>query len=206
MIDLPPPDPAIEIVVASQGMSKGLRQTDGPQVIVRPSLQIGRVSIGAYGKNITSPSAEGEGGIFLGYSTRIGGVQLSPVISYKRLLERTGRTDADAWEFGLSMSRQAGRITPYLSLYYSPDELGSTGESLYAEAGASLRLSPSFTINTSVAHRVRAGGPDYGALSAGISHQATRNISLDLRYHDTDRGDLGAIYQRRLVASLRARF
>lgn len=206
MIDLPPSDPVIEIVVASQGMSKGLRQTDGPQILVRPSLQIGRLSIGAYGKNITSPSAEGEGGIFIGYSARIGGLQLSPVINYKRLLDRTGRPDVDAWEFGLSMSRQAGRITPYLSLYYSPDELGSTGESLYAEAGASLRISPSFAISANVAHRARAGGPDYSALSAGISHQASRNISLDLRYHDTDRGGRGAVYQRRLVASLRARF
>ena len=205
MFDLPPPDPAIEIVVASQGISKGLRQTEGPQAIVRPSLQFGRASAGVYVKNITSPDAEGEGGVFIGYSAPVGRLRIAPVVSYKRLLDTRGRPDAEAWEFGLSIARP-GRLTPYLSLYYSPDELGGTGESLYAEAGASVRVSQSFTLSASLAHRARAGGPDYNALSAGISLRASDQIAFELRYHDTDRGNLGPVYRRRIVASLRARF
>ena len=34
MFDLPPPDPGIEFVVASRGMSKGIAQTDGPQALI----------------------------------------------------------------------------------------------------------------------------------------------------------------------------
>ncbi len=36
MFDLPPPEPGIEIVVASRGMSKGVAQTEGPQLVVKP--------------------------------------------------------------------------------------------------------------------------------------------------------------------------
>jgi len=206
MFDLPPPDPGIEIVVASQGMAKGLRQTEGPQVIARPSLAVGRAAFGAYLKNITSPSAEGEGGIFVGYVAQFGRVRIAPVATYKQLVDRTGHPDHDAWEFGLSVTRSSSRVTPHLSLYYSPDELGSTGESLYAEVGASLRLSPALSASANVARRARAGGPDYSAMSAGFSLQAARQLSLEVRYHDTDRSDLGEIYRPRLVASFRARF
>jgi hypothetical protein len=205
-LDLPPPDPAIEIVIASQGMSKGLRQTEGPQVLVRPSLSVGTLSLGAYAKNITAPSADGEAGVYLGYAARLGSLQLTPVITYKRLVSPRGHADAGAWEFGLSLSRPVGQITPYLSLYYTPDELGSTGESLFAEAGASLRLSPSLSISASLARRARAAAPDYHALSAGFSYRIVPQVSVELRFHDTDRGALGEAYQRRFVATLSARF
>ena len=36
IFDLPPPDPTLEISVASSGYSKGLAQTDGMQVLIRP--------------------------------------------------------------------------------------------------------------------------------------------------------------------------
>ena len=47
MFDLPPPNPAIEFSVASRGMSKGVAQTDGPQLVVKPSLGLGSVQLGA---------------------------------------------------------------------------------------------------------------------------------------------------------------
>ena len=51
MIDLPPPDPGIEIVVASRGYSKGLAQTDGVQVRAQPELAFGPVYVAVYAKN-----------------------------------------------------------------------------------------------------------------------------------------------------------
>lgn len=206
MFEPPPPDPGIEIIVASQGISKGIRQTDGPQFLVRPTLAIGRATVGAYAKNITSPDAEGEAGLFVGYSARIGSVELSPTASYKRWLGTEGRPDAAAWEFGLSAARGFGAVTPRLGLYYTPDDLGGTGESLYVEAGAALRLSGAFSIGASLARRERTGGPDYAAFSLGATYMISRAIAAEVRLYDTDRSGLGAVYAPRLVASLRGRF
>ena len=62
--DLPPPDPAAEIFVSSHGMSKGIGQSDGPQIIPKASLRLGAVQFGAQWKNVTSTSANGEGALF----------------------------------------------------------------------------------------------------------------------------------------------
>jgi hypothetical protein len=39
---LPPADPGIELTVASHGMSKGLGQTEGPQIVPRAFARFGR--------------------------------------------------------------------------------------------------------------------------------------------------------------------
>ena len=63
--DLPPPDPGFEISVASRGMSKGIAQTDGPQVIVRASARSGVLEAGGQWKNVSSDTAWGEAAIFV---------------------------------------------------------------------------------------------------------------------------------------------
>ena len=72
MFDLPPPDPGIEFVVASRGMSKGIAQTEGPQVVVKPFVQMGPVQLGAQWKNVSSAVAGGESAIFANASPKLG--------------------------------------------------------------------------------------------------------------------------------------
>ena len=48
MIAAAPPQPSIEIVVASRGISKGLAQTNGPQLVVRPEIAFGKLFVGGY--------------------------------------------------------------------------------------------------------------------------------------------------------------
>ena len=50
MIDLPPPDPGVEIVLATRGYSKGLAQTDGVQGIGRVELVFGSVTLAKIGR------------------------------------------------------------------------------------------------------------------------------------------------------------
>ena len=57
---LPPPDPGIEISIASTGMSKGISQTDGAQLVARGELAFGNAYVAALAKNLDSPSTEGE--------------------------------------------------------------------------------------------------------------------------------------------------
>ena len=57
MFSFPSPDPGIEISAFSQGMSKGLRQSEGVQILVRPEVAVGPLFVAAFYKNITSPTA-----------------------------------------------------------------------------------------------------------------------------------------------------
>jgi opacity protein-like surface antigen len=206
MFALPSPDPGIEISVFSQGMSKGLRQTEGPQILVRPELAVGPLFVGAFYKNVTSPTADGEAAVTVGLRRRIGGFDLALSAGYKWNTNARAQADRDCLEFTATASRRFGRLTPRINLVYSPDDLGGTRASLYAEAGASLSLFSGASVSANIARRARDGGPDYVAFNAGATYAITGNVSADLRYYDTTQSRLGVIYQPRLVASVRIHF
>jgi opacity protein-like surface antigen len=203
---LPSLDPGIEITAFSQGMSKGLRQTDGVQILVRPELAIGSLVLDAYYKNVTSPTADGEAAVRLGLRRRFAGFDLALSAAYKWNTDARLQADRDALEFSAGASRRFGVLTSHLSLVYSPDDLGGTRASLYAEAGIAASLLHGLSLSANAARRARNGAPDYVAFNAGATYTLTRNLSADLRYYDTAQSRLGAIYRPRLVASLKLHF
>ena len=206
MFSFPSPDPGIEISAASQGMSKGLRQTDGIQIVARPELAIGPLFVGGGYKNVTSPTADGEASLVAGLRGRVRGFDLVLSAAYKWNTGARAQADRDSIEFTFTASRRFGRVTPRIAIIYSPDDLGGTRASLYAEAGASLSLFHSASVSANVARRSRDGNPDYTAFNAGASYAITHSLTADLRYYDTAQSRLGPIYRPRLVASLRAHF
>ena len=206
MFTPPSLDPGIEISVASQGMSKGLRQSDGPQLVVRPELAIGSLVLGAYYKNVTSTAADGEAAVSLGLRRRIGGFDLAVTAAYKWSTNVHAQVDRDSFEFTAIASRRFGPLTPRLQIVYSPDDLGSPRASLFAEASAALHLLGGASFSAALAHRNRDGAPDYTAFNAGLSYTFAGHLTADLRYYDTAQSRFGAIYRPRLVAALRAHF
>jgi hypothetical protein len=206
MFELPPPDPAFEISIASQGMSKGLRQTEDAQFLARGEVAVGDFFVGLLWKNIDSDVAAGEGHSFVGYRTRAAGFDLAATIGYHLQTSAVGHFDDDRVELNATASRRWGRATPRLSVTYSPDDFGSTGESLYAEAGATIGLFERATASANISRRERKGGNDYTAFNAGIGYSFARHVSIDLRYYDTAQSAFGETYEPRVVALLRARF
>ena len=108
MFDLPPPDPGIEILIASRGMSKGIAQTDGPQVVPKLLLQIGPVQVGGQWKNVTSPVAEGEAAVFVNATREFGSLELTAGITYKWQTDAAANTDDDAFEFNAAATPKFG--------------------------------------------------------------------------------------------------
>jgi len=206
MFELPPPDPAFEISIASQGMSKGLRQTEDAQLLVRGEVALGHVFAGIQWKNIDSDVANGEGHFFIGYRNRLSGFDLTATAGRHIQTEPVGHFDDDRYEFNVTVSRGFGRVTPRVSVTYSPDDFGSTGESLYAEAGASVGLFTRTSFSANIARRERDNGQDYTAFNAGVTYTFRRHLSLNIRFYDTAESNFGVVYEPRVVALLRARF
>ena len=88
----------------------------------------------------------------------------------------------------------------------SGSHLGSSGESLYYEAGLSWQVRPRTRLSGGVGLRERDGGPDYISFNGGITQQLVPHVEADLHYYSTDRDALGAAFGGRLIASLRASF
>jgi hypothetical protein len=205
-IDLPPPDPSLEISVASRGYSKGLAQTEGAQLLARGEVAFGRVSLGAYWKNITSSSADGEAGVQIGVRGPVAGFDLTGSVTYKHYTGIEAPTDEDTFEFVASASRRIGAVTPRVSATFSFDDLGGTRESLYLEGGLGYRVAPGATISANVGRRERSNGTDYTTFNAGISYQIVRQVTVEARYYDTAESALGDVYEGRAVGVVRVRF
>ncbi len=201
-----PIDPTIEIAIASQGISKGLRQTEGVQVSARAEADVGAIFGGASYKNVTSPTADGEANLFGGVRGNFGVLDLRASIAYKRNTSAALRSDRDAIEIAATVSRTFGRITPRLSLTYSHDDVGATERSLFVEVSSTVSLRSALTASANFGWRERAGGSDYMAFNTGLTYALNREFSADVRYYDTSRSSFGEIYRHRIVASLRARF
>ena len=206
MLDLPPPDPSLEIVIASQGMSKGLRQTDGVQLVGRGEIAVGHVYAGLLVKNVTSPVTDVEAQAYLGYRTHAAGFELGGSIGYHRQLGAGPAADGARFEFQASVARPLGPVTPRLSAIFSPDDFGATRRSLYVEGGVSVAIFPGASLSANLGRRERVGGPDYTSFNAGASYAVTSWLTADLRYYDTAQSGLGAIYEPRVVGSVRLRF
>jgi hypothetical protein len=201
MWDLPPPDPAFEIVVASRGVSKGIAQTEGVQVIPKAFVQLGQMQVGGQWKNVSSPVADGEAAAFINFTPKLGQYQLTLGAAYKFQTDVTGETDDDSLEFTAVASRKFGKISVRASAIYSPDDLGGAGRSIYVEGGPTFDLDETMRISGNLGHRSRVNGVDYTSFNAGISKTLFKKLTLDLRYYDTARGELGEVYGNRVVLS-----
>jgi uncharacterized protein (TIGR02001 family) len=205
MLDIPPPVPSIEFNLASTGMSKGLAQTDGPQAVVRGELAFGSLYLGAYAKNVDSSSSDGEAAALIGFRTKAGGFDLSASAAWKRAIHPAADSDADALEVSAAIARPMAAFTPRVSIVWSPDDLGSTGHTIFAEAGASYRMAKTLTASAAIGRRERQGGADYTAWNAGLSWVPAKRVALDLRYYDTDGGNTHP-FKARVVATARLKF
>jgi hypothetical protein len=206
MIDLPPPDPGIEIVIASRGMSKGIAQTEGPQLVAKPSVKFGDVQVGGQWKNVTSTVAGGEGAIFVGWSRAVASFQFSLQASHKFQTGVREPTDDHSWEFTGGISRKLGAITLRGSAVYSPDDLGPAERSFYWEAGPALDVAKHFKLSANIGHRSRRLGDDYTSFNLGASTTIVPRTTIDLRWYDTSRHELGENFQGRAFVSARMAF
>lgn len=207
MADLPPPSPSIEFNLSSVGMSKGIAQTKGPQLLVRGELAFADIYLGAYGKNVSSSTADGEAAALIGVRTRAAGFDFAASAAWKRAINPVPGSDVNAVEVSGSVARPMGRFTPRLSLVWSPDDVGGTGRTIFAEAGASYVLTKSLVASAALGRRQRIGGLDYTAWNAGVAWAPYKAVTLDLRYYDTDASaNPDQPFRARVVAAARVKF
>lgn len=202
MLALPPIAPAVEIIVATTGMTQGTAQTDGAQIKARAYLKVGHVQAGVLWRNIDSDLASGVGVLFVRTSRKLGRLQLDGGIAYRL---RTGVKvphKSHAWEYNAGLRRDVGKLSLGVILEYSRREF-EKGYSLYVEGGPTVTLAKTVKISANIGRRERRGAPDYSAVSVGLTKTVIDGLAVDLRYFATSKPEIGERYHSRLVASAR---
>src|SRR5688500_11905911 len=92
-------------------MSKVIVQTEGPQLIVKPSGKTGVGQLDALWKHVPSAGAGGEGAIFSGWGREVAGFQLSLQAAHKFQTGVREPADDHSWEFHGGLSRKFGKVT-----------------------------------------------------------------------------------------------
>jgi hypothetical protein len=206
MWDLPPPEPGIEVVVATRGMSKGVAQSEGPQLVARPFIQLGPVQAGMQWKNVSSAVAGGEAAAFANVAPKLGDFQLNLGVAYKFQTGVREPTDDKSWEFTGGVTRKFGKVSLRISAVYSPDDLGSAERSIFVEGGPTVEIGKSTRISGAVGRRDRIKGDDYTAFNLGVTQTIFKGVSVDARYYGTNRSDISELFEDRFVATARMAF
>jgi hypothetical protein len=190
------------MLISSQGMSQGLQQTTGVQVLPRVTLRAGDVTLGALWRNISNPSATGVAAFYARVARPVGKAQVEIGAAYRIRTGAEVRRENRAWEYSAALRHTIGKVALRLIAEYSPREFDS-GYSLYVEGGAGMKVSRRTSLAVNIGKRERNGGADYTAFNAGISRILAQGLTVDARYYATNRPSVGSRYHSRLILSAR---
>lgn len=93
-------------------------------------------------------------------------------------------------EYDLKIDRAIGKGSVGVWLGYTDAYFNTYGEGVWSEVHASHPLTDKLSISGSVANQDLPNNFDYNTWNLGVTYAAAKDISVDLRYSDTDRHDL----------------
>lgn len=199
------------VTVTSDYVFRGVSQTE-EEAAVSAGLDLtsGTFYAGAWASNVAfpgDPDTEAEIDLYAGVRPEFAGWNWDfGAVGYFYTGQPDG-ADYDYVELKAGASRAIGPATVGFAAYWSPDFFGAPeDEAAYIEANAAFTPADKWTISGAFGHQFLSSDLDYTTWSIGAAYALTDNLTLDLRYHDTDEHDFGQIYESRAVATLKAVF
>ncbi|HYC97557.1 TorF family putative porin [Brevundimonas sp.] len=197
-----------QVGVASEYVGKGLGKSDG-EPSVSGSVEVG--SGGFYASVFASTAKLGSGAdaeviSAVGYRPEFAGFEFDLQVMNRDLPGSNPGYDRNYWEYQADASRKLGPVSTRLRVNYTPDGAGSTREAWWIELQGGVALDSKTKATAAVADRLADGGAEYVAWNAGMKRKLTDNVTLDVRWFDTDGHSFGEAYEGRLVGSLALSF
>jgi uncharacterized protein (TIGR02001 family) len=196
-----------QVGVASEYMGKGIGKSDGPSINGKVGVEFGNAYASVFVSSADlSSGAHAEIVSVVGYTLDVGefDVDLS-VVNRDQQGARPG-FDGNFWEYEATVGRKIGPVSTKLKVNYTPDGSGNTREAWWIEATAAINLNDATQLSAGVGDRTADGGAEYTAWNVGVRRKLTNQVSLDVRYYDTDQHVRGDAYDARVVAALSFRF
>ena len=205
------PQIAWNVAATSDYVFRGVSQTEQEAAISGGvDLTHGSFYAGAWASNVAfvgDDDTNAEVDLYGGFRTEAAGWALDIGVVGYLYTNQPDSADYDYVELKLAASRAIGPATIGAVVYYSPDFFGAAeDEATYVEANAAFSPADRWTVGGAVGRQSVSSVLDYTTWNVGGTYQLTDTLALDLRYHDTDEPDFGAVYDSRAVASLKAVF
>ncbi|MEH6665868.1 MAG: TorF family putative porin [Brevundimonas sp.] len=200
----------VEIGAGTDNRSKSASKTHGDAYaygVVDYVPATGDFYVSGSVEGVDSNGADWETKLLAGWAPQFAGFDLDFNAAHKWLVDPVAGADDDAWEFTANVSRSIGPASARLQYQYSPDATGSTRSFSWIEARVGWAFTPRLEGTAAVGRREQRGNIDYTGWNVGATYALTRNLDLDVRWHDTD-VDLPADdkYDETLAAEIRLAF
>lgn len=206
-------DTEVSFTIAAQSdyVSRGISQSEGLPVLsggVDAARGIGYVGAFVSGVRYAGdPSTTAEINLYAGIRPEWRALRFDLGVSASVYPGQPAGARYDSVDVYAGVSRDFGRLALTAYVYHSPDYAGAEeGAATYVEAGAAYALSPRLSVSTGVGHQQTSSDRDHTTWHAGATATVGHKVTVELRYHDTTRADLGAEYRSRLVLTARANF
>lgn len=202
------PSFSFNIGATSDYVFRGFSQTDeDPAVQGGVDASYGMFYAGAWASNVDfGDSTDFEFDLYAGVKPTVGAVTLDLGVIYYGYADQPSGADYDYWEFKAAASVPAGPASLGVAVYYSPEFFGDTGDAWYYEANAAMSIPDTrFSVSGAVGRQEVDLAGDYTTWNAGVGFALTDNISLDLRYWDTNVPDVvsGGLADARVVGGVK---
>lgn len=197
--------------VTTDYLFRGVTQSDrDPAVFAGVDLNFGKTYAGVWASQVKFAGDEetrSEVDLYAGFKPVLAEWVLDlGVIGYLYPNAPSG-ADYDYWELKAAASRDIGKVRVGASAFYSPDFFGnSEDEALYVQIDAAMPVRPDLTLSGALGHQSVSSQLDYTTWNVGATWQMNQQVSVDLRYADTDQQSFGRAYQEALVLTLKAGF
>lgn len=206
-------DTEVSFTIAAQSdyVSRGISQSEGRPVLsggVDAARGIGYVGAFVSGVRYAGdPTTRAEINLYAGIRPEWRALRFDLGASASLYPGQPGGAGYDSLDLYVGVSRDFGRLELTGYVYHSPDYAGADeGAATYVEAGAAYAVSPRLSVSAGVGHQQTSSDRDHTAWHAGAMLAVARRVTVELRYHDTTRADLGAEYRSRLVLTARTNF
>jgi len=138
----------------------------------------------------------------IGYRPKIGSVSLDISIINRDLYGSRIDYQGNSFEYQVDATRKFGPVTGRLRLNYTPDGFGATEGAWWNEIQGTVSLDAKTRLSAAIGERNADGGAEYVAWNIGARRKLTDDLSLDLRFYDTDSPEISDAYDSRFVGSL----
>jgi hypothetical protein len=198
-----------EIKVGSEGITKGISETEGnAQVVGAVTATYKPFFAGIRLKNVKgSDGTDDQTQWFAGAKGDIAGFKASLQLLYKTNNNARPGTDDDFYEWQSDISRTFNKSTTVkYTAIYSPDSSGATEDAWWHDLSVSQKLNAKWAVSGGVGIRRLSPERDYTGYNLGANYAVTKATGLDLRYYDTDKHEYGKRFGDRLVLTLTQKF
>ncbi len=184
---------------------RGVSQTGGdPGIFIAGSMAWGDFYAGAGAEHVDFGNSIGtEYDFWAGWAKDLGGITLDVGLVRYGYLDQPDGVDIDTLEVKAGVSKSFGAFSAGATVYWTDDYFGNGDSATYLELNGAYAINDQWSISGVVGNQeISAADDSYVNWNAGVSFAPAGNVSLDIRYHDTDVHEWGDNFDSGLTASV----